>query len=56
MIDDLMSFDLSDLSHIRCHTGAYFHLGRDLQIFMELHAYPHLRDVRQGDDMFIILS
>ena len=23
LMDDLMSFDLSDLSHIRCHTGAY---------------------------------
>ena len=23
LIDDLMSFDLFDLSHIRCHTGAY---------------------------------
>ena len=31
-----------------------FRFGRDLQIFTELHAYPHLRDVRRDDDLFAI--
>ena len=26
----------SDLSHIRCHAGAYFRFGGDLRIFMEI--------------------
>ena len=25
LMDDLMSFDIPNLSHIRCYTGAYFH-------------------------------
>ena len=33
-----------------------FRLGRDLKIFTELPTYPHLWDVRQDDDKFIILS
>ena len=45
-----------DLPYVRCHTGAYFRSDWDLQVFMELHAYPHLRDTRRDDDLFIILS
>ena len=56
MMDDLMSPDFSDLSHIRCHTRPYFRPEQDLQIFMKLHAYPHLRDVLRDDDVFITLS
>ena len=49
MMDDLMSPDFSDLSHIRCHTGGIFRFGQDLQIFTKLHAYSHLRDVHRDD-------
>ena len=33
-----------------------FLFGWDLQIFMELHAYLHLRDTHRDDDLFVILS
>ena len=46
----------SNLPYIWCHTGAYFHFNWDLQIFMKLHAYPHLRDTRRDDGLLIILS
>ena len=36
LMDDLMSFDLSDLSHIRCHTGAYFPFRSR---FVDLHGF-----------------
>ena len=39
-----------DLPYIWCHTRAYFHFDWDLQIFMELHAHPHLRDTHWDDD------
>ena len=45
---------ISDLAYVRCHTGAYYRSGWDLQILVELHAYPHLRDVRRDDDLFTI--
>ena len=45
-----------DLPHIWCHTRAYFRFDRDLQIFMELHAYLHLWGTHQDDDLFVILS
>ena len=40
----------SDLSHFWCHTGAYFRFDWDLQVFIELHAHPHLRDTHRDDD------
>ena len=46
----------SDLPHIRCHTGVYFLFGWDLQIFIELHAHPYLRNAHQDEDVFVILS
>ncbi|KAL6349663.1 hypothetical protein AAG906_041070 [Vitis piasezkii] len=36
---------IPNLLYIQCYTGAYIHFGQDLQIFTELHAYPHLRDI-----------
>ena len=47
---------ISDLSYIRCHTGAYYSSGWDLQISVELCTYPHLRDVRRDDDIFTIFT
>ena len=54
MCDDRWFHDIcsSDLLRTRCHTGAYFHFGRDLRIFMELHAHPHSRDTH-GHDCFL---
>ena len=46
----------SNLPYIWCHTGAYFRFDWDLKIFMELHAYHHLRDTRQDGDLLVILS
>ena len=43
------------LFHIWFYTGAYFRFDWDLQIFMELHAYHHLRNSCRDDDPFIIL-
>ena len=34
--------------------GAYFRYGWDLQIMMELDAYPHLQDVHRDNDLFTI--
>ena len=45
-----------DLAQIWCHTGAYFIFGWDLQIFIELHTHPHLRDAHRDEDVFVILS
>ena len=42
----------SDLPHIWCHTGAYFHFGWDLWISIDLHDRPHLRHTRWVDDLF----
>ena len=39
-----------DLPYIWCHIEAYFHFDWDLQIFMELHAHPHLWDTDWDDD------
>ncbi|RVW61638.1 hypothetical protein CK203_066186 [Vitis vinifera] len=36
---------IPDLLYIQCYTGAYIRFRQDLQIFTELHAYPHLRDI-----------
>ena len=49
MMDDFMSPDFRSTIHL-CHTRAYFHFDWDLQIFMELHAHPHLRDTHWDDD------
>ena len=46
----------SYLSHIRCHTGAYFHFRWGLPIFMELHDHLHLRSMSWDDDVFVTLS
>ena len=45
-----------DLQYIWCHIRAYFSFDWDLQIFMELHTYPHLRDTCRDDDLLVILS
>ena len=39
-----------DLPYIWCHIEAYFRFDWDLQIFMELHAHPHLWDTHWDDD------
>ena len=56
MTDDLMLFDSFNLPQIQCHTGAYFLFVWDLQIFMEFHVHPHLRDAHLDEDVFFILS
>ena len=45
-----------DLPYIWCHIRPYFCFDWDLQIFIELHVYPHLRDTHWDDDLFVILS
>ena len=45
---------ISGLSYIRCHTGAYYRSRWDLQILVELHAYPHSWDIHRDDDLFAI--
>ena len=52
----ILCHSISYLPYIRCHTGTYFCPGWDLQILMELHAYPHLLDVHRDDDLFAIFT
>ena len=47
---------ISDLLYVRCHTGAYYCSGWDLQILVQLYTYPHLWDMRQDDDLFTIFT
>ena len=57
MIDDFMSPDFWPvIRSMPTHTGAYYRSGWDLQILVELCAYPHLRDVHRDDDLFAIFT
>ena len=43
----------SNLSHILCHTRAYFLFGWDLYIFTGSHEPHHLRDAYRVDDLLL---